>query len=45
LTLLTGLSATHGLEFVAATPEPATWALLLLGLAGVMGASASRRNW
>jgi PEP-CTERM motif len=39
--LLTGLTATHGMDFVAA-PEPSTWALLVLGLAGLM--AGARRN-
>jgi hypothetical protein len=43
--LLTGLSSPHGLEFAA--PEPSTWAMMLLGFAGLgfLGyrASANRR--
>jgi hypothetical protein len=31
--LLTGLSSPHGLEFAA--PEPSTWALMMLGFAGL----------
>jgi hypothetical protein len=42
--LLSDLSGLHGLEFVAATPEPSTWALLLLGLGGVAVAAAGRRK-
>jgi hypothetical protein len=42
--LLSDLSGLHGLEFVAATPEPSTCALLLLGLGGVAVAAAGRRK-
>jgi len=45
--LLGGLSAPHGLDFVAApssAPEPATWPMLLLGLGGLAAAAAARRN-
>jgi hypothetical protein len=42
--LLSGLSGLHGLEFVAATPEPATWPMLLLGLGGLAVAAAGRRQ-
>ena len=45
--LLSGLSSSHGMEFLAA-PEPSTWAMMLLGFAGLgfMGyrASAKRRT-
>jgi hypothetical protein len=41
--LLTGLTAVHGLDFVAA-PEPSTWALLLLGIGGVATAGTYRRK-
>jgi len=43
-TLLTGVSV-HGLEFVAA-PEPSTWAMILLGFAGLgfAGRGAARRR-
>jgi PEP-CTERM motif len=40
-TLLTGVSV-HGLDFVAA-PEPATWAMILLGFAG-LGFTARRAS-
>jgi hypothetical protein len=43
-TLLGGLGAPHGLDFVAATPEPSTWALLLLGVGGMALAAAGRRK-
>jgi hypothetical protein len=34
--LLSGLSAPHGLDFIPfAVPEPSTWAMLLLGFAGL----------
>jgi hypothetical protein len=39
--LLTGLSSPHGLEFAA--PEPSTWAMMLLGFAG-LGYAAYRRT-
>jgi hypothetical protein len=42
-TLLGSLGSPHGLDFVAATPEPATWPMLLLGLAGVAAAAARRK--
>lgn len=47
--LLTGLSAPHGLDFIPfAVPEPSTWAMMILGFAGLgfMGyrASAKRRE-
>jgi hypothetical protein len=32
--LLSGLNSPHGMEFLAA-PEPSTWAMLLLGFAGL----------
>ena len=32
--LLSGLNSLHGMDFVAA-PEPATWAMMLLGFAGL----------
>jgi hypothetical protein len=43
--LLTGLTSVHGLDFVAA-PEPATWAMILLGFAGLgfAGRRASGRR-
>lgn len=41
--LLTGLTAVHGLDFVV-TPEPSTWALLLLAGA-VVAHRASRRRF
>jgi hypothetical protein len=41
-TLLGNLGAPHGLDFVA--PEPATWPLLLLGLAGMAAAATRRRS-
>ena len=41
--LLTGLKSVHGLDFVAA-PEPSTWALLLLGVAGLATVGTCRRN-
>ncbi|MBV8909271.1 MAG: PEP-CTERM sorting domain-containing protein [Gammaproteobacteria bacterium] len=43
--LLTGLKAPHGMDFVAASaPEPSTWGLMLLGLAGVATVCAHRRR-
>jgi hypothetical protein len=42
--LLTGLTATHGLDFVAGVPEPATGSILLLGFAGLAAAGALRRR-
>ncbi|MBV8145854.1 MAG: PEP-CTERM sorting domain-containing protein [Gammaproteobacteria bacterium] len=42
--LLTGLTAPHGLEFVATTPEPATWSVMLLGIAGLAIASYRRKS-
>ena len=34
--ILTGLSSPHGLDFIPfAVPEPSTWALMLLGFAGL----------
>jgi hypothetical protein len=42
-TLLGNLGAPHGLDFVA-SPEPATWPLLLLGLAGMAAAATRRRG-
>jgi hypothetical protein len=47
MSLLGGLSAPHGLDFVAATtsaPEPSTWPMLLLGLGGLAMAATARRN-
>jgi MYXO-CTERM domain-containing protein len=47
MSLLSGLSAPHGLDFVAATssaPEPSTWPMLLLGLGGLAMAAAGRRK-
>jgi hypothetical protein len=42
--LLTGLSSPHGLDF--AVPEPSTWAMMLLGFAGLgyMGYRASAKR-
>jgi hypothetical protein len=42
--LLTGLNSPHGLDFAA--PEPSTWAMLLLGFAGLgfMGYRASAKR-
>jgi hypothetical protein len=42
--LLSGLDSPHGLLFVAETPEPSTWPMLLLGLGGVAVAAAGRRK-
>jgi hypothetical protein len=45
--LLTGLSAPHGLDFIPfAVPEPSTWAMMLLGFAGLgfMGYRASAKR-
>ena len=34
--ILTGLSSPHGLDFIPfAVPEPSTWALMMLGFAGL----------
>jgi PEP-CTERM motif len=44
MTLLGDLPAPHGLDFVAATPEPATWPMLLLGCGGLAVAAARRRS-
>jgi len=47
MTLLGGLTAPHGLDFVAATssaPEPSTWPMLLLGLGGLAMAAGGRRK-
>ena len=44
MTLLGGLSAPHGLDFVASTPEPATWPMLLLGLGGLAVAAGRRKS-
>jgi hypothetical protein len=43
--LLTGLNSPHGMEFLAA-PEPSTWAMMLLGFAGLgfMGYRASAKR-
>jgi hypothetical protein len=41
--LLTGLTSVHGLDFVAA-PEPSTWALLLLGFAGLATTAGTYRR-
>ena len=43
--LLSGLGSPHGMDFVAA-PEPSTWAMLLLGFAGLgfMGYRASAKR-
>ena len=43
-TLLGDLGAPHGLDFVVATPEPSTWALLLLGVGGIAVTAAGRRK-
>jgi hypothetical protein len=42
--LLTGLSSPHGLDF--AVPEPSTWAMMLLGFAGLgfLGYRASAKR-
>jgi hypothetical protein len=42
--LLTGLTSVHGLDFVAA-PEPATWAMILLGFAGLGIAGRRASGW
>jgi MYXO-CTERM domain-containing protein len=47
MSLLGGLSAPHGLDFVAATSsasEPSTWPMLLLGLGGLAVAAVGRRK-
>jgi hypothetical protein len=47
MTLLGGLSAPHGLDFVTASssaPEPSTWPMLLLGLGGWVMAAGGRRK-
>ena len=44
MTLLGGLPAPHGLDFVAGTPEPATWPMLLLGLGGLAVAARRRKS-
>jgi PEP-CTERM motif len=43
--LLTGLNSPHGMDFLAA-PEPSTWAMMLLGFAGLgfMGYRASAKR-
>jgi hypothetical protein len=43
--LLSGLGSPHGMDFLAA-PEPSTWAMMLLGLAGLgfMGYRASAKR-
>jgi hypothetical protein len=42
--LLSGLSAPHGLDFIPfAVPEPSTWAMMLLGFAG-LGFAAKRTS-
>jgi len=43
--LLSGLNSPHGMEFLAA-PEPSTWAMMLLGFAGLgfMGYRASAKR-
>ena len=45
MALLTGLSGPHGMDFVA-VPEPSTWAMMLLGFAGLgfAGRRASGRR-
>jgi PEP-CTERM motif-containing protein len=40
--LLTGLTATHGMDFVASVPEPSTASILFLGLLGLAVATALR---
>ncbi len=41
--ILTGLSSPHGLDFIPfAVPEPSTWALMMLGFAG-LGFAGYRR--
>jgi hypothetical protein len=44
MTLLGDLPAPHGLDFVAETPEPATWPMLLLGLGGLAVATRWRKS-
>ena len=45
MALLSGLNSPHGMEFLAA-PEPSTWAMMLLGFAGLgfMGYRASAKR-
>lgn len=33
--LLSGLNAPHGMDFITSVPEPATWALFILGFGGI----------
>ena len=41
--LLTGLNSPHGMDFIPfAVPEPSTWAMMLLGFAG-LGFAGYRR--
>jgi hypothetical protein len=40
--LLSGISAPHGMDFVASVPEPSTWAMLLAGFLG-LGFAGHRR--
>ena len=41
--ILSGLSSPHGLDFIPfAVPEPSTWALMMLGFAG-LGSAGYRR--
>ena len=45
--ILTGLGSPHGLDFIPfAVPEPSTWAMMLLGFAGLgfMGYRASAKR-